>query len=97
MWWGRGDTSKLSDEEKVTLAHLRRFEETGHIRALDDKRSETAMRGVDFFAQWESTLRTITSLRNTLVMFGGIIAIWLTFKTQIIAFFTAAGGSGAGP
>ncbi len=72
----------------MTLAHLRRLDETGHIRALDERRSETAMRGVDFFGQWESTLRTITSLRNVLVMFGALIALWLTFKAQIIAFFS---------
>lgn len=76
MWWGRGDSSKLTEDEKKTLSDLRRLEETGHLTTLDPGRSGIGVRAVDFYGQWESIIRTMTSVKNIALLVGAILAIY---------------------
>lgn len=79
MWWGRGDTSQLNDDEKTTLGHLHRFEETGHLTTLNDRQAGVAVRAVEFYNQWESLLRLMTSFKNIAILVGALLAIyWAT-------------------
>lgn len=96
MWWGRGDTSQLGEEEKRTLEHLRRLDETGHVTALDARQAEIAARAVEFYGQWESMFKVATSLKNVALLVGALLAIywategWIVMKiTEIV---TGAGG-----
>lgn len=76
MFLGQGDTSKLEDTEQMTLAHLRRMIETGHLIALNPKESEVAIRAITFYGRWESAISVIQSMRNILILVAGGIAFW---------------------
>lgn len=77
MIWGKGDSSKLADEEKKTLGHLRRMVETGHIRELSTDQADTMLRALDWYSDWEGTFRTLKHVRNVLVLVGFFLtAVW---------------------
>lgn len=76
MFWGKGDTSELDDKEQVTLSHLRRMVETGHVEALSPDQSAVALRAIDFYSRWEQTFSAISSLRNVLILVAGGLAFW---------------------
>lgn len=79
MLWGRGDSSKLGNDELTTLSHLRRMAETGHIVALTHDQSAVLLRALDWYTDWEGTFRTLRHIRNVLILsgffFGGIWAL----------------------
>lgn len=92
MWWGRGDTSKLTEEEKQTLYHLRRFEETGHVTALNDRQAGIGVRAVEFYGQWESLLKLMTSVKNIALLVGALLAIyWATGDFLLVQIRAALG------
>ena len=76
MFFGRGDTSKLEDQEKETLTHLRRMVETGHIVSLSPDQTEIALRAIDFYRSWESVFRLGRSIRNISILIGGGLMFW---------------------
>lgn len=79
MWWGRGDTSRLGEDAKVTLEHLRRLDETGHITTLGERQADIALRAVEFYARWESALKLAASVKNVAPLVGALLAIyWVT-------------------
>lgn len=92
MWWGKGDTSKLDEEQKTTLSHLRRLDETGHLRTLSAAQSEIAFRAVEFFGRWESVFLAFTSLRNVFILVGALLAMWWAFETQITDWIRGIAG-----
>lgn len=95
MWWGRGDTSQLGEEEKLTLEHLRRLDETGHLTTLNAQQAAAATRAVAFFGQWESMFRLATSLKNVALLVGALLALyWATegWIVEKIAGIVTGGG-----
>ena len=91
MFLGRGDTSKLEDDEKKTLNHLRRMVETGHIVSLDAEQAEMALRAIDWYATWESVFRLGKSLRNTLVLIGFFLGVWWATNDTVARWIASAG------
>lgn len=92
MFLGRGDTSKLEEDEQRTLAHLRRMVETGHIVTLNAEQTEVALRAIDWYGQWESVFRLGRSLRNTLMLIGFFLGIWWVSSEKIALFIEMMGG-----
>lgn len=76
MFWGNGDSTKLTEEERVTLDHLRRMVETGHISALSPKESEIALAAIQFYGSWMASLRLLNSVKNVALLIGALLAIW---------------------
>ena len=94
MWWGRGDTSRLGEEEKLTLEHLRRLDETGHLTTLNAQQAAAAIRAVAFFGQWESVLRLMTSFKNVALLVGALLAIYWASEGWIISKIAEIAGGG---
>lgn len=92
MFLGRGDTSKLEEDEQRTLAHLRRMVETGHIVTLNAEQTEVALRAIDWYGQWESVFRLGKSLRNTLMLIGFFLGLWWVSSEKIALFIEMVGG-----
>ena len=92
MFLGRGDTSKLEEDEQRTLAHLRRMVETGHIVTLNAEQTEVALRAIDWYGQWESVSRLGKSLRNTLMLIWFFLGIWWVSSEQIALFIETMRG-----
>lgn len=79
MFWGRGDTSRLNDEEKKTLNNLRRLVETEHIIAWDYDDAALILRAMNFYMRWESVFALAKSLKNVMLLFTFFIgAYWAT-------------------
>lgn len=76
MIWGKGDSSKLEDDERRTLAHLRRMVETGHLRDLSHEQGETLIRALDWYTDWEGTFRTLKNVRNVFGLVGFFVVTW---------------------
>lgn len=85
MFWGRGDTTRLDTETQVTLSHLRRMEETGHIVALTHDQTQVALRALTFYGRWEGTLALLTSIRNVVLLIGALLAVYFATEGWIIA------------
>lgn len=91
MFWGKGDSSKLQEGEVKTLADLRRMVETGHIVALTPEQSEMAIRALDWYEMWESTFKLIGSIRNTALLLGFLLTIWMATEGTILDFIKGLG------
>lgn len=76
MLWGTGDSSRLNDDEKQTLSHLRRMVETGHIVELNQDKSALLLRALDYYAGWEGTIRTMKHVRNVTGLFAFFFVSW---------------------
>lgn len=94
MWWGNGDSSRLDESEKVTLSHLRRLVETGHVVSLEPRRADVAVRAVEFYDNWESVLKLLNSFKNIALLVGAILAIWWATEGWIVQFIQNASGAG---
>ena len=84
MFWGKGDTSKLDESEAQTLSDLRRMVETGHIVALTPEQAEMAIRALDWYEMWESTFKLLGSVRNTALLLGFLLTIWISTEGTIL-------------
>lgn len=95
MFWGRGDTSKLDAATKKTLDQLRRLDETGHLTTLNADKAAAAVRGVEFYSQWESVLLMITRFKNVALLVGAILAIYWATEGALVDWVKAIvkGGS----
>lgn len=84
MLWGKGDTSQLAEDEAKTLADLRRMAETGHIIALNPDQSAMLLRALDWYEMWESTFKLAGSIRNTAILIGFLVTLWVTTEGTIL-------------
>jgi hypothetical protein len=95
MFWGKGDSSKLTPEERQVLEYLRRLEETGHIVALTPENTQVALAAVRFFAAVTATSGVLAGARNVMLWIGGLLVMFWTMRDTIVQFIkTAAGGAG---
>lgn len=76
MWWGKGDTSKLDEDQKRTLDNLRRLAETGHIVTLDHDDAMIAIEALDWYRQWTSVGKLMRSVRNIGLLVAGLLGMW---------------------
>lgn len=83
MLWGSGDSSKLNDDERKTLDHLRRMVETGHIVALTPAESKLAQEALSWYGRFIGFGQIMQSLRNIGLLAGGLLAIWLASRGAI--------------
>lgn len=92
MFFGDGDSSKLSEEELKVLMSLRRMVETKNIIALTPDQSKLALEMIDWFYQWKSVLRLGASLRNVALLLTGLLALWWAGQGWVIDFIRQAAG-----
>lgn len=92
MFWGKGDTSKLSQGEREILDHLRRLEETGHIVGLTPENSAVAIAAVRFYANVTATSGLLAGARNVMIWIGGLLLFFWTMRDQVEAFIKSAAG-----
>ena len=92
MFFGKGDSSKLNDDEQKVLSNLRRMVETGHIIALAPDQSVLAIEMIDWFMQWKSVLRLGASLRNVALLLTGLLTIWWVGQDWFIGFIQRVAG-----
>lgn len=96
MFWGKGDTSKLEEPEKDTLSHLRRLEETGHILTLSATKAEVAIRAVDWWDNWESVVKLMSSLKNISLLVGALLAIYWATSGWVVSFIARVAAKAGG-
>lgn len=84
MFWGNGDTSKLSEDERMTLEHLRRMVETGHIVALTPVQAALAVEALSWYGRWIAVGQFLTAVRNVGLLVGGILALWWATQGQLV-------------
>lgn len=93
MFFGKGDSSKLNEEEAKMLSGLRRMVETGHIVALNSDQSILALEMIDWFTQWKSVLRLGASLRNVALLLTGLLALYWAGQDWIVDFIKQSAGN----
>lgn len=86
MFWGKGDTSRLEERQIQILSDLRRMAETGHLVALTPEQTEMAIRALKWYEMWESTFKLLGAVRNTAILLGGLLTIWVVTEGAIIDF-----------
>lgn len=95
MFWGKGDSSKLDDEQRRTLENLRRLVETGHVIALDSDQAQLAIEALDWYQQWTSVMKLARSVRNTALLVAGLLALWWGMQDSIRDWFLGFLGGGS--
>jgi len=86
MLWGNGDTSRLDGDQVKTLSDLRRMVETGHIISLTPDQSAAMLRALRWYEMWESSLKLLSSMRNTAILVGFLVTIWAVTEGTILEF-----------
>lgn len=94
MFWGKGDSARLTEEERVTLDDLRRLVETGHIIALSPEQSAMAVAAINFYAMVKSAAVLLTGLRNALVIAGALLGFWWLGHDAVVNFIQTVAGTG---
>lgn len=94
MFWGNGDSSKLTPEARATLEELRRLVESGHIVGLSPDQSKQALNAINFYSAITATSGLLAGIRNVAYWVAGLGIFWWTSKDVVVAFLktTAAGG-----
>lgn len=93
MFWGNGDSSKLSEDERKTLDELRRLGETGHLVGLTPEQTAVALAAIKFYQSVTATTGLIAGARNVALFTGSLLLIWWSVRDAIVAFIkTNAGG-----
>lgn len=78
MFWGNGDSSKLTPEERDTLDTLRRLVESGHVVALSSEQTKVALDAIRFYGAVTATTGILIGVRNVAYWVGGLtMAVWL--------------------
>lgn len=85
MFWGRGDSSKLSVEEKAELEKLRRLAETGHIVTLSPEQTEIALAAIKLYGTVSATSGLLVGARNVCIWVAGLVMFFWTFKDSVTA------------
>jgi len=86
MFWGKGDSAKLTEEEKVTLDDLRRLAETGHIVGLSPEQTEVAVAAINSYAMVRSAWALVIGFRNALVIAAALLGFWWVGHDAVVAF-----------
>lgn len=93
MFWGKGDSSKLSQTEQEALAVLRRLEETGHLVALTPDQTLVALAAIRFYSNVTATSGVLAGARNVAMWIVGCLVAYWAAKDVIVNFIkTSAGG-----
>lgn len=92
MFWGNGDSNKLSLEERKTLEELRKLVETGHLVALTPDQTVIALNAIKFYTAVTATSGLFAGVRNVLVWFGGALAIYWAIKDGLAAYIKSVIG-----
>jgi len=93
MFWGKGDSSRLSEDERLTLGDLRRLAETGHIVGLSPEQTAVAVQAINFYAAVMSAMQLLVGLRNALVIAGALLGFWWVGNDAITEFIRTTAGS----
>lgn len=91
MFWGQGDSSRLDEDTGKTLSHLRRLNETGHVVGLNAEKTKTALNAVDFYGQWESVFKLLSSLKNVGILVGVLLGLYWATQGAIVSWITGLG------
>lgn len=89
MFWGQGDSSKLSSEERALLEGLRRLTESGHITALSPEQTKVAIAAVNFYSAVTATSGVLVGVRNVAYWVAGFVGFWWVSKDTVVTFFKA--------
>lgn len=92
MFWGNGDSSKLNDDERKTLAELRRLGETGHLIGLTPEQTAVALAAIKFYQSVTATTGLIAGARNVAMFIGSMLLIWWSVRDAVIAFIKSNAG-----
>lgn len=96
MFWGKGDSARLTEEERVTLDDLRRLVETGHLVALSPEQTEVAVAAINAYAMVRSAWVLVIGFRNALVIAGALLGFWWIGHDAVIGFIQSVAAGGAG-
>lgn len=89
MFWGNGDSSKLTQEERETLDQLRRLVESGHIVSLSAEQTKVALAAIQFYSTVTATTGLLVGARNVGYWIAGLVAFWWVSKDAVISFVKA--------
>lgn len=92
MFWGKGDNSKLSAEEKQHYLLLRRLEETGHIIGLTPEQTVVALAAIKLYANVTATTGLLAGVRNVAFWVGGCLVGWWAVKDVVVEFIKSSAG-----
>ena len=90
MLWGNGDSSKLTDAERKTLADLRRLVETGHLVGLTPEQTQVVLSAVKFYASISATSGLLVGAKNVAIWVGGMIMMWWAFRDTVVELIKKA-------
>lgn len=80
MFWGNGDSSRLTEAERETLSHIRRMVETGHVVALNPEQSRLAVEALLWYSRFIAFGHLMQSVRNIGLLVAGLMALWWASK-----------------
>lgn len=92
MFWGNGDSAKLAEEERQTLAHLRRMTETGHIVALSPKDVEVALTALEWYRRWSGSFQLLNSIKNVGLLVAAVLGLWWATQGAVADWIRSLGG-----
>jgi hypothetical protein len=94
MFWGHGDSSKLSSDERVELDKLRRLVESGHLMALSPDQTKIALAAINFYGTVTATSGLLVGIRNVFYWVAGFAAFWWMSKDAVVTFLKTAIAAG---
>lgn len=92
MFWGKGDSSKLSQTEQEALTVLRRLEETGHLVALTPDQTLVALAAIRFYSNVTAASGVLAGARNVAMWIGGCLVAYWAAKDVIVNFIKSSAG-----
>lgn len=92
MFWGKGDSSKLTPDNKALLENLRALEENGYIIGLTPDESRVAMAAISFYSAVTATTGMLAGMRNVLLFLGSLCVIYWSTKDVLIQFIKSSAG-----
>lgn len=84
MFWGNGDSSKLSADERKTLDDLRRLGEVGYIVGLTPEQTVVALAAVNFYSKLTAATGLIAGARNVLLFIGSLFVMYWASQDVIV-------------
>jgi hypothetical protein len=90
MFWGKGDSARLTDEERRTLDELRRLVETNHIIALSPEQVDLALAALRLYGGFSAATGVFAGARNTFLWIGSMLLIWWSIQDWAILFIRRA-------
>lgn len=84
MFWGNGDSSKLSADERKTLDELRRLGEIGYIVGLTPEQTQVALAAVNFYSKLTAATGLIAGARNVLLFIGSLFVMYWATQDVVV-------------